>query len=87
VFSVYILRCADGSLYVGSTNDVPARLQRHQEGGAPMWTAARCPVDLVFVEDHDDLRSAVARERQLKRWTRVKKEALIAGDVGRLKQL
>jgi putative endonuclease len=82
---VYILRCADDSLYIGSTTDVWRRLENHLDGKGSRYTAQRRPVRLAFYETHPTLEQAVARERQIKRWTRVKKEALIAGDAIRLK--
>ena len=77
---VYILRCSDGSLYIGETNDVDARVSRHNDGRGSSFTASRRPVHVVFTETYDSRDEALARERQLKRWTRAKKEALIAGD-------
>lgn len=84
---VYILRCADNALYIGETGDVVARVLKHEAGEASRFTRARRPVTLVYAEAHRDRLRALARERQLKRWTRVKKEALIAGDLTLLKQL
>ena len=84
---VYILRCADDSLYVGWTEDVDGRLAMHDAGRGGNYTARRRPVRLVFVESHATDESARVRERQLKRWTSAKKEALIAGDVATLKRL
>lgn len=83
---VYILRCADNSLYVGETNDVTRRLDKHNEGGS-IYTADRRPVSVVYSEQHETRNTCLRRERQLKRWTRAKKEALIAGDVNRLRKL
>jgi predicted GIY-YIG superfamily endonuclease len=77
---VYILRCADNSLYIGETNNVDSRVIRHNEGRASLFTAAQRPVLLVYSERHPDRVAALTRERQLKRWTRAKKDALIAGD-------
>jgi predicted GIY-YIG superfamily endonuclease len=84
---VYILRCSDGSYYVGHTEDVPARVNRHQDGTGATWTAARRPVSLVFEEEHPSEAAAVARERQIKKWSSQKKEALIAGRLTALKTL
>ena len=84
---IYILRCNDGSYYVGHTEDVQARVQRHQDGRGAAWTAARRPVSLVFEEEHLSEVSAVARERQIKRWSRQKKEALLSGKLGALRTL
>jgi predicted GIY-YIG superfamily endonuclease len=84
---VYILRCADGSLYIGQTEDLEARLLKHHDGTACRFTARRRPVSLAYSEVHEDRARARARECQLKRWTRSKKEALIAGDLDLLKRL
>jgi len=87
VHFVYILRCADGSIYVGQTHDVERRIAKHNEGMAAAFTARRRPVQVVYRESFPDRRAAVTRERQIKRWTRAKKEALIAGDLAALKRL
>ena len=84
---VYILRCADSSLYVGETDDIERRLARHQEGRACSYTAKRLPVELVYQEALANHLAARRREHQLKGWTRRKKEALIAGDLAVLKKL
>ena len=75
---VYILRCADGSFYVGTTHDLYRRLTQHQSGVGAGYTATRRPVEMVYAEEHSTIRSAKDRELQLKRWSRLKKEALIA---------
>jgi predicted GIY-YIG superfamily endonuclease len=84
---VYILRCADGTFYVGHTDDLELRLIAHNEGRGATHTRSRRPVVMAYSELHASLLSAVQRERQIKRWTRAKKEALIAGDLHRLKAL
>jgi predicted GIY-YIG superfamily endonuclease len=84
---VYILRCRDESLYIGETDDVMLRLHWHNEGRACVYTACRLPVSLVYAEQFATRIEAVKRERQLKRWTREKNEALIAGDLRALKML
>ena len=83
----YILRCADDTLYVGHTEDLASREQTHNDGKGAKYTAARRPVRMVYAEEHSSLLSAIAREQQMKRWTRKKKEALIAGDPAALKSL
>ena len=83
----YILQCADGSYYVGSTSHLDARFRIHCTGQGPQYTALRLPVRLEYHEAHLTLEAAVRRERQLKKWSRAKKQALIAGDLVRLKQL
>jgi predicted GIY-YIG superfamily endonuclease len=83
---VYILRCADGSYYVGKTDDLLTRLTEHQCGVGADYTSVRRPVEMVYAEEHITTRSAKERELQLKGWSRAKKEALIALDLKRLKQ-
>lgn len=84
MFIVYILRCADRTLYVGHTHDLAARGKAQNDGTATAYTAKRLPVCVVYSERHASLEAAVARERQLKRWTAQKKGALIAGDTEKL---
>jgi putative endonuclease len=74
---VYIVRCADNSLYVGHTDDLDSREKTHNEGRGGRCTAQRRPVQVVYFESHDSAEIAIARERQMKRWTTSKKEALI----------
>jgi putative endonuclease len=83
---VYILRCSDNSYYVGSTRgeDVDRRLSEHRQGLCGGYTAARLPVVLVWSGEFDRILDAIAFERQLKGWSRAKKEALIAGEWERL---
>jgi predicted GIY-YIG superfamily endonuclease len=87
VHYVYILRCADRALYIGETSDMTSRIEKHNEGSACRFTAERRPVVLAYVEQHSTRLAALKRERQLKRWKRAKKEALIAGDLAMLKRL
>jgi predicted GIY-YIG superfamily endonuclease len=84
---VYILRCADGLVYIGVTADLAIRLALHQAGEASGFTRRRRPVSLVYAEEWPTRIAACHRERQLKRWTRAKKEALIAGNPTALKGL
>ena len=84
---VYIVRCSDNSLYIGETDDVAARVSRHIDGRGSSFTARRRPVRLAFSEAHESRDAALVREKQLKRWTRAKKEALIADDRAKLKRL
>ncbi len=77
--TIYILRCADGSYYSGLTKqEIEARLWEHDQGVYDGYTKKRRPVELVFTETYDRLLDAIARERQIKGWSRAKKEALIA---------
>jgi putative endonuclease len=84
---VYILRCADGSDYVGSTSDVAERERIHNEEHGAEHTVAHRPVRLVYSEAHESWPAARKREAQLKRWTRAKKDALIAGNRAKLHDL
>jgi predicted GIY-YIG superfamily endonuclease len=81
----YILRCADDSLYVGHTDDLALRERAHNDGFASTYTAARRPVRMIYAEDHATIQKAIARERQIKRWSTDKKEALVNGGSSRLK--
>ena len=79
-FWVYILRCSDGSYYVGQTDNLENRFAEHQSGTFPGYTHERRPVELVFSEEFPERIDALERERQLKAWSRRKKEGLIKGD-------
>jgi putative endonuclease len=83
MYYVYILRCADASFYVGSAQDLRARLKAHNNGRGASYTFKHRPVRLIYYESFDSEGNAVTRERQLKRWSRDKKEALIEGDLKR----
>jgi putative endonuclease len=86
--TVYILRCADGSYYTGITQKpVESRVWEHNAGVAKSYTSTRRPVELVFAEPFERIVDAIAAEQQIKRWSRAKKEALIARDYGRLREL
>jgi putative endonuclease len=76
-YFVYILLCADGSFYVGSTSDLLRRERTHNEGRGAKYTAGRTPVRVVYSEPHESRAAAQKREAQLKRWPRAKKQALI----------
>jgi len=79
-YFVYILHCSDGSYYTGLTEDLEIRLVQHQAGEVPGYTKSRRPVKLVFSDEFSSMDDAINRERQIKGWSRSKKEALIAGD-------
>ena len=85
---VYILRCANGQYYVGSTRDaLETRIAKHNAGTLGGFTARRLPVSLVFTQAFDRITDAISAERQLKGWSRAKKEALIRGDLDLLREL
>ena len=77
-YLVYILRCGDGTLYTGCTNDLPRRLQAHQSGRGAKYTRSRLPVELVYQEAVPDRSAALRREAAIKRLDRRRKLALIA---------
>lgn len=74
---VYILRCADDTLYTGWTTDVQKRLEVHNSGKGAKYTRSRLPVELVYTEEFDDKSEAQKREYAIKQLTRTEKEALI----------
>lgn len=79
-FYAYILRCNDGSYYAGHTEDLEIRMAQHQSSELGGYTAKRLPVKLVWSESFPTRDEAFGAERQIKGWSRAKKEALIAGD-------
>ena len=84
---VYILKCSDGSYYTGSTSEIEKRISEHELGLIKGYTRKRRPVEVVFTEYFDDVYEAIRAERQIKGWTRKKKEALINGKFELLKEL
>lgn len=74
---VYILECADGSLYTGITNDLTARIATHNAGKGARYTRSRLPVELVYSETATDRGTASSREAQLKSLSRAEKLALL----------
>ena len=88
-YTLYILRFSNNSLYIGQTSNLGQRLKDHS---SKTTRSAKFPKEngeftLVYQETFSTQLAAMRREKQLKRWTRVKKEALIAGDLGLLKKL
>jgi putative endonuclease len=80
MFHCYILRCADGTYYVGHTDNIDLRLGQHQSGYFTGYTFKRRPVHLAWSDAFQSRDDAKTAERQIKGWRRAKKEALIAGD-------
>ena len=76
---VYMLRCKDGSLYTGWTNDLAHRLDMHREGKGAKYTRGRGPLDLVYSEELGDKETAMKREAAIKKLTRQQKLLLISG--------
>lgn len=83
----YILKCADGSYYTGSTRNLELRMDQHVHGEADSYTRVRRPVRLVYFQEFDNIGEAFAAEMQVKGWSRAKKEALVRGDYGALRVL
>ena len=85
---LYVVKCNDGSLYVGTTRtSLEVRVTQHNEGTFEGYTQSRRPVELIFSEWFDHITDAIAAERKLKGWTRAKKLAFIRGDFGSLSKL
>jgi putative endonuclease len=86
--SLYILECADGSYYVGtSRKDLEARVAEHNSGQFGGYTSTRRPVRLAFAQYFEIIGDAIAAERRVKGWSRAKKAALILGDWTRVRSL
>lgn len=77
MYTVYILLCADNTLYTGITTDVERRFQEHQEGKGSKYTRARQAVEIVYCEKYRDKSKASKREAEIKRLTREEKNDLI----------
>jgi len=85
---LYILRCSDGSYYCGTARQgLELRVAEHNAGALGGYTSTRRPVTLVYSEWFQRITDAIAAERQIKGWSRAKKEALIRGDFGALRAL
>jgi predicted GIY-YIG superfamily endonuclease len=84
---VYVLRLRSGNLYVGSSDDAEPRFAKHEEGTACRMTNLDPPCSVVWVEIQPNFLTARSGEAQIKKWSRAKKEALIAGDMPRLRAL
>lgn len=80
IFFVYMLKCSDGAYYVGLTNNLEQRFAEHNNKQGGYFTARRTPVQLVFSQEFASKDDALVVERQIKGWSRKKKEALIKKD-------
>ena len=88
MYYTYILKCVDNSYYTGVTNNVERRLWEHNEGITDdSYTKSRLPVCLVYYEEYQNVNDAIAREKQIKGWSRAKKIARSKGQVDELKKL
>ncbi len=86
-FHAYLLRCSDGSYYAGHTDQLEVRVQQHNSGLIAGYTSSRIPVELAWSEQFMTREDAFTAERQIKGWSRAKKEALIRGDWAALQRL
>ncbi len=85
---VYILKCSDDSYYTGITSNLTKRIVEHKTGkNLDSYTFSRKPIDLVFYAEFTDINLAIQSEKQIKNWSRVKKEALINGEFEKLPNL
>ena len=80
-YYVYIIRCADGTLYTGSTDDVQRRLEGHRSGKGAKYTRGRGPLELVYSEQVESWSQALRRESEIKKMTRLQKEEMIKGNL------
>ena len=87
MYYVYILRCADGRFYVGSSEDPKSRVKAHNDGHGAAYTYKHRPVSLVYSESLMSEIEAINRERQIKRWSHDKKQALVDGAIELIKNL
>ncbi len=87
-YYVYIVKCADQSYYTGITNNIERRLYGHNHGTNPdYYTYKRRPVKLMFIQDFSNPKDAIVAEKQIKGWSRKKKEALFHGDWNKIHKL
>lgn len=77
MYTLYILRCKNNSLYTGITNNLEVRLKKHSEGKGSKYVWANMPFTLVYTEEHSDKSSALKREIEVKKLHKSEKEALI----------
>ena len=84
---MYILLCSDGTYYTGSTINIEKRLREHQTGCGATHTKNRLPVSIVYIEQYDRIEDAFYREKQVQKWRREKKEALIRQELSKLPAL
>ncbi len=86
-FYVYILKCSDGSYYTGHTDNIEQRISAHRLNQFKCYTSNRLPIEVVFIQNFATRDEAFNVERQIKKWNRQKKDALIAGDWDKLSLL
>lgn len=86
-FYVYILECSDKSYYTGHTDHLESRIAQHQLGQVDSYTASRLPFNLLFSQSFVTREEAISAERQIKGWSRAKKEAMMRGDWKKMSEL
>ncbi|HLW72856.1 MAG TPA: GIY-YIG nuclease family protein [Candidatus Babeliales bacterium] len=86
-FFMYMLKCNDGSYYIGHTDDIDKRIAEHTQGKINGYTKKRLPVKIVYVQNFMTRDEAINAERQIKGWSRKKKEALLRDDWEKIKEL
>ena len=84
---VYILRCGDGSYYVGSTRNLQVRMQQHATGKGAKYTSRRLPIELVWAQETASIAEAYAWEKKVQGWSRAKREALMRDDWDEIQRL
>ena len=84
---MYILLCANGTYYTGSTKFLEKRIQQHQNGQGANYTRKHLPVTIIYYEEYSRIDHAFYREKQIQKWSQKKKEALIEGRTGELPKL
>jgi putative endonuclease len=87
-YYVYILKCKDGTYYTGVTSNLHERIADHKEGTHPnSYTFSRRPIELVFYTVFSSIHNAIESEKQIKKWSKAKKEAMINGEWDKLPNL
>jgi len=74
---LYLIRLSDNSLYCGVTNDLERRLEEHRNGRGSKYVKGRLPLELEYVEKHENRKKALRREVEIKKWNKEKKESLV----------
>jgi len=88
IYYVYLLKCNDGTYYTGVTNSIERRFVEHQEGNdVKAYTCRRRPLELVFYAEFSNIEGAIEKEKQVKKWSKKKKEALINNNFETLPRL
>lgn len=89
MYYFYILRCLDNSLYCGMTSNLEKRIKEHNSDNSKgaKYLRGRKPVIVVYSETYSDIKSAMSREFEVKKWSKAKKEALVEGDLELIKRL